>query len=190
MTWVRSVRWRHGLRLVSGGIFHFSKFQLTSSYLEGSWNTESIPWDSSLFFTTIWENIFGTFSMDTREKGWRVQDKVLESNVAFILTKTAEGMDFKPFYGAKRYQKTVDWTILDLLKILGTDFWFGRTRILEKQMVEPNNAWQKSWFTSPKTNMETEDDGLEKVDSFKIWIYVRFLGCIILGSSIFFGELW
>ena len=57
-----------------------------------------------------------------------------------LLTITWEGMDFKPFYAAKRYQKTVDWTILDLLKILGTDFWFGRTRILEKQMVEPNNA--------------------------------------------------
>ena len=44
--------------------------------------------------------------MDTREGGWRVQDKVFSKQMLPLLTKTWKGMDFKPFYAAKRYQKT------------------------------------------------------------------------------------
>ena len=84
--------------------------------------------------------------MDTREEGWRVRDKVFSNQMLPLLTKTAEGMDFKPFYATKRYQKTVDWTILDF----GKEFWFGRTRILEKQMVEPNHTDRNHDLHPPK----------------------------------------
>ena len=46
------------------------------------------------------------------------------------------------------------------------------------------------FFPSPKTNMDTQNDGLEKVGSFKIWPFFlvsmldfyRFLGCNLRGS--------
>ncbi len=32
--------------------------------------------------------------------------------------------------------------------------------------------YKVDWYTSPKTNMDTQNDGLEKVDSFKIWPFL------------------
>ena len=58
---------------------------------------------------------------------------------------------------------------------------FPWKRLWKHMSNEKKNWWFFRVYTLPKTNMDTQNDGLEKVTPFKmavVGIYVRFLGCI------------
>ena len=76
---------------------------------------------------------------------------------------------------------------------------FGKTFSRDIWSKSRLACWKKNstnfWgeCTSPKTNMDTQNDGLKKLDSFKIWsifgIYVRFLGCPHFVCIFFWKEI-
>ena len=74
----------------------------------------------------------------------------------------------------KKLHQTKTWFALDLLYTWNMD-------IKRLQQVGVKTLRRLTSYTTPKTNMDTQNFGLEKLGSFEIMaivgIYVRFLGC-------------